>query len=314
MAFIATLLLMIALGIVARTVIYNSRKRSETETDRMMRRLLADKMDDEPDAPEEVKEARRPPLSALIEKKLQNMKMLQQKDGQAFMGHIKERLVLSGQEDTTPERWLAGAMTIWILGLLIPFLAWLSTGMSAVVIVPVMLFFAAYPILKLKSQVTARQDNIRREVPFFIQQLYMTMSSGMTVIDDAILRVAKTSEDDPYDNILAREFARAQTEYRLGGLDREQALRGVSRRTGVSSVENLVEAIIQGLRTGADMSYVLGEYASQARRMWVQDMRTFKAKKEPLVTLGVILTMFGALLLFSGALLLRIFQMMSGLG
>ena len=161
---------------------------------------------------------------------------------------------------------------------------------------------------------TARQDNIRREVPFFIQQLYMTMSSGMTVIDDAILRVAKTSEDDPYDNILAREFARAQTEYRLGGLDREQALRGVSRRTGVSSVENLVEAIIQGLRTGADMSYVLGEYASQARRMWVQDMRTFKAKKEPLVTLGVILTMFGALLLFSGALLLRIFQMMSGLG
>lgn len=316
MEFLAAILFVAALGLLARTFIVRSRERSETETDRMMKRLLDESMDEEPTAPpeDEEKKEKRPPLSARIEDRLHRSEALQRDDGKAFMDHIRERLILSGQEDVTPERWLARAITVWVLGIGLPFLTWLLIGLTPLVVIPIMIFFAVYPIMELKNKVETRQDDIRREVPFFIQQLYMTMSSGMTVLDDAILRVAKTSEEDPYDNILAREFARAQTEYRLGGVDREEALRGISRRTGVASVENLVEAIIQGLRTGADMNYVLAEYARQGRRMWVQDMRAFKAKKEPLVTIGVVITMFGALILFAGALVMKIFSVLGGFG
>lgn len=314
MELIAVILLVIALAILARVYIVNSRKREETETDRMMKRLLDEKMDAEPAPPPKPEKEKRPPISTRIEEKLMLSKWLHQEDGQSVLDHIRRQLILSGQENVTPERWLAQAITIWILGAGLPIVGWALGLLPALLAVPIVLFFSIYPPMKLRNQVNERQDDIRREVPFFIQQLYMTMSSGMTVLDDAILRVAKTSEEDPYDNILAREFARAQTEYRLGGVDREEALRGVSERTGVVAVENLVEALIQGLRTGADMNYVLGEYARQGRRMWVQDMRTFKAKKEPLVTIGVVVTMFGALILFAGALLLRIFQILTGLG
>jgi len=79
----------------------------------------------------------------------------------------------------------------------------------------------------------------------------------------------------------------------------------------VASVQNLVDVIVQGMRTGTEMGEVLGEYGKQARETWRQDMRTYMARKEPMVTISVVITMFGGFILFAAPLVLNVAHTLS---
>lgn len=253
-------------------------------------------------------------LNERLSDELRESSLLQQEDGKQFMERLDYWLLMGGIRDKyTPETALARAITIWVGGIILGIFVYL-VGMPPFLAGAVILYAMAYPPLKLKGLIAARQDAIKAEVPFFIGELYMAISSGMTTIDDAINRVAKTSsEDNVGDSILSQEFALATAEYRVGGLSQETALRRVGYRTGVIAVQNLVEALIQGLRTGTAMQDVLIEYMSTAQEIWRQDMRTYQKKKMPMVTMGLIITMFGALIIWGTPLLIEFSRALSGL-
>ena len=235
-------------------------------------------------------------------------------EGQSFLQNMERWLIQAGmRERFTPTQALAYMLSIWVIGIgasvIIDFLFGLPTLVFAVLVISIIL----YPPLSLRSAIRNRKDAIAAEVPFFIQQIYMTLSTGMATIDDAIVRVAASAEEDPYESYLAREFAQAQIEYRLGSKSFEEAIREISQRTGVLSVENLCEAIVQGYRTGAEMESVLLEYSDQAQEMWRQDIRAYKNRKEPIITVGMVISMFGAFVIWGTPLVVDFIESFSSI-
>jgi len=311
-----TLLLMIALFLMLRTYIARSIKRTETEAEQRMRELLAaDALGEIPEAGPAEGGRGKLTLNERLAVWVAKRPILQQKEGRDFLEQLDVWLHQAGLRSRyTPEQALAQAISIWTVGVGGLILMRIAIDFPAILFLPCVIFCAVYPPLKLRSAIRERQDSIKAEIPFFIQQLYMALSSGMATIDEAIVRVARTAEEDPYESILAREFAQAQLEYRMGGKTQEEALRGISERTGVVAVENLVEALIQGLRVGTEMRKVLAEYADQAREMWRQDMRIYQNRKQPLVTLGLVITMLGGVIIYATPLVLEVFKTIGGLG
>lgn len=313
--FIASVFLVVGLFLVARYLWVRGRQRSETEASMRVADILASgSLGSAPSAPPKPEEEKKSPLVDRIAGRLSTASFLNDEDGRQFMDQLDMWLIQAGiRARYTPEQALALALTIWGVGVVLPLLTILVVPLPVWLIGVVVCFFAVYPPLKLRSLIQARQATISAEVPFFINDLYMAISTGVITIDQAIMRVAKTSEEDPYDSILPREFAQAHVEYSMGGRTQVDAIRDVGRRTGVVSVQNLCEALIQGIRTGAEMPATLREYSNQAQEMWHQDMRTYKNKKEPLVTMGLVITMFGAFIIYATPMMIGLLKAMGGL-
>jgi len=307
---------MAGLALLARNLFKRSREASDNEaTQRIQEILEKGSLGTVPEAPAEKTEAvKRSPTIDRLAEKLSASTMFQEREGRDFMAHLEMQLIQAGLRSRyTPEQALSLALIIWTFGVVAPVLLMLFLPLPKLVFILTIGFFAAYPGLKLRALVKTRQDAIAAEVPFFIMQLRMSLSTGMATIDNAILRVARTAEEDPYDSILSREFAQAQIEYSMGGKSMEQALRDIGRRTGVISVISLCEALIQGIRTGAPLADALEEYSVQAREMWRQDMRNYKNRKEPMVTIGLVITLFGAFIIFATPLALGLMHALQGL-
>lgn len=311
---IAVLSLVLGLLILFRRFWYGQRDRASTQAEKRVRDLL--RKEDEQDAEQFAAEGKSKaelqktsPLVNRLAKLIDDSQIIQDEEAQSFLDNLDKMLIRGGLRDRfSPTQALAYAMVIWALGVLVPMILIFTISFPKIPLIVAAVFAALYPILKLRQCIQERQDAIRAEVPFFIQQLYMTLSSGMATIDEAIIRVGRTAEEDPYDSILAAEFGQAQVEYRLGAKTFEQSLRDIGRRTGVISVENLCEAMIQGYRTGTEMDKVLLDYSNQAQEMWRQDMRAYKNRKEPMVTIGLVMTMFGAFILWSTPLIMQLVE------
>ena len=288
-----------------------SAERAQTEAQRRFEDIMEKNQADPlraPEASEEILSAEelqeQSPTVRRIAAALDKSSLFDDEEGQSFLQSLERWLVQAGmRERFAPTQALAYMLSIWVIGILALIV------MNWIISLPPMLFAAfilaviLYPPLSLRSAIRNRQDIIAAEVPFFIQQIYMTLSTGMATIDDAIVRVAASAEEDPYDSYLSQEFAQAQIEYRLGSKTFEEAIREIGPRTGVLSVENLCEAIVQGYRTGAEMEKTLLDYSDQAQEMWRQDIRAYKNRKEPIVTIGMVISMFGAFIIWATPLL-----------
>jgi Flp pilus assembly protein TadB len=316
---IATLLLMVGFGLLARHIINNATRRSVSEAEsRLLDVVARDNLSGQfpevaaPTAKGRRKHQQGSPTVTRLAAWLERTGWFDAGEGKGFIERLNEELIVAGiRYKMTPYQALAVALLIWGMGIVVPTFLKFAIGLPTILYIAAVLCFAIYPWMKLRAFKTERQDTLKLELPIFIQQLRMLLSSRMTSLDDAIARVVRNAEIDPYDSALAREFGQAQTEYRVGGINREEALRAIGKRTRVVSVQNLVEAIIQGLRTGADMAVVLEEYGRQAREMWRQDMRAFTGRKEPLITLGMVITMFGGFILVAAPLLINLTHTLS---
>jgi pilus assembly protein TadC len=312
--FIA-LILFIGLLLILRFILIKGDERSETEAELKIKDILSKNQlqapEDSPEKKEEKKESM--PIIDRLAWSLKNSASFQNEEGKSFLSRLDISLVRAGlREKYTPEQALSLALIIWSLGFILAISSITIIGLPRLFGVVFLVLFFIYPFNKLKSTIKDRQDQIAAEIPFFIQQLYMAISSGNTNIDGAIKRVALNSEKDGFDSILAKEFNQAQIEYSLGAKTTEEALRDIGYRTGVTSVENLCEALIQGLRTGTPIQETLKEYSAQAQEMWRQDIRNFKNRKEPLVTIGVVIAMFGAFIIMISPILIGLLETLSG--
>lgn len=313
---IATLLIVLGVLFFGRYFLVRKDQEAETEATRRAHDLLASgSLGSAPTSAPDEEATKRSGIVDRLADRLASSTLLQDRDdGKNFMERLDLALIQAGLRSRyTPEKALALALTIWAVGVVMPLLFILVAELPKALVLPAVVFFALYPPLKLKQLITSRKEAIEAEVPFFINDLYMAISTGALTIDQAIVRVARTSEEDPHDSILAREFAQAHVEYTMGGKTQVEALRDVGRRTGVVSVQNLCEALVQGIRTGTEMPKILREYSNQAQEMWHQAMRTFKNRKEPLVTLGLVITMFGAFIIFATPMVIGLMKSIGGL-
>jgi pilus assembly protein TadC len=314
-SFLIALFLFIGLLLILRFILLRGEERSETEAELKIKDILSRNELQAPKGSEEEKEEKKESLPIInrLAWSLKNSASFQNEEGKSFLSRLDMNLVRAGlREKYTPEQALSLAIVIWVLGFVVAVSSITVVGLPRLFGAVFLILFFIYPFNKLQSTIRERNYKIAAEIPFFIQQLYMAISSGNTNIDGAIKRVSLNSERDGFDSILAKEFNQAQIEYSLGAKTTEEALRDIGYRTGVTSVENLCEALIQGLKTGTPIQETLSEYSAQAQEMWRQDMRNFKNKKEPLVTIGVVIAMFGAFIIMIAPILIGLLDTLTG--
>jgi Flp pilus assembly protein TadB len=224
-------------------------------------------------------------------------------EGRDLIDWLDQQLVLAGLR-LRPQQAISLALICIAVSVGLTFLMFAAGFPLLVVLGP--LVIAAYPFLKLRSLQQKRRTDIQAEVPWILQELVMALSSGAITIDGALAKLAARAKDHPQP--LLSELARAVREYQLGGISREQALRGVAERTGDLSVRTFVETLITALQVGGEnLGEMLSGYQKQAQAMWLSDMQTYIDKQLPMFILGLVLAMFGGLALIVGTLVISHF-------
>ncbi len=114
------------------------------------------------------------------------------------------------------------------------------------------------PELWLSSQITRRQNAVRKAMPDALDLLTICVEAGLG-FDAAMAKV-----NEKWDNELALAFGRVIREVQLGKLRRE-ALRDMADRLGVPEMTSFVAAVIQSEQLGVSMAKVLRIQAEQMR-------------------------------------------------
>ncbi len=133
------------------------------------------------------------------------------------------------------------------------------------------------PVAMMDRLVRLRQDRIKRSVPDALDLLVVCVEAG-TSLDAAILRVAKELRLAHPD--LAHELA-VVNRLTNAGMPRDEALRGLWKRTGVLDIRALVSSLIQSEKWGTSIATVLRVAAETLRRKRRQDAEK-RAKMAPL--------------------------------
>jgi len=141
------------------------------------------------------------------------------------------------------------------------------------------------PVWYLGRAVKARQEKVRRSLPDCLDLLVVCIEAGIS-LDAALLRVAKDM-GSPHP-ILARELLIINQKTNAG-MARQDALRGLWERTGVTEVRALVSHIVQGEKWGTSTGKVLRVYAETLRRERRQaaEKKAATAPVKMLVPLGL---------------------------
>jgi Flp pilus assembly protein TadB len=235
----------------------------------------------------------------------QRSESLASAEGTNLVAWLDEQLILAGVRDKlNPYRALGTATAIWTAAALFAVFTLATGALPSWAAIFGAVIVASYPPLKLRQLKTRRRDLIEQELPFFVQELAMTVSAGAENLDNALMRVAANNARDEKAP-LAREFDLAVKEYRVGGRVREEALLDVYRRTQLPAVDTLVDALIAAFDLGGKaLEETLQRQSDQARELWAQSMRSFAARKEPMITLGMIETTAGGLLMLAAPLVI----------
>jgi tight adherence protein C len=134
-----------------------------------------------------------------------------------------------------------------------------------------------FPMAMLDRLVRLRQERIKKSVPDALDLLVVCVEAG-TSLDAAILRVAKELRLPHPD--LAHELA-VVNRLTNAGMPRDEALRGLWKRTGVLDIRALVSSLIQSEKWGTSIATVLRVAAETLRRKRRQDAEK-RAKMAPL--------------------------------
>ena len=134
-----------------------------------------------------------------------------------------------------------------------------------------------FPMAMLDRLVRLRQDRIKKSVPDALDLLVVCVEAG-TSLDAAILRVAKELRLAHPD--LSHELA-VVNRLTNAGMPRDEALRGLWKRTGVLDIRALVSSLIQSEKWGTSIATVLRVAAETLRRKRRQDAEK-RAKMAPL--------------------------------
>ena len=159
------------------------------------------------------------------------------------------------------------------------------------------------PLVILNSKAEARKKEIQKNLPDMMDLLLVSVEAGLS-FDMSLKKVA-----DKMPGALSLELSRALDEMRMGST-REEALRGIIKRTGVADLSSFISAIIQAEQLGSNIANTLRVQAAtirQKRRQRIEE----SAMKAPIKMLfPLLIFVFPALfVVILGPAAIRIFQM-----
>ncbi len=167
---------------------------------------------------------------------------------------IQELLKQAGFEELlTPPQMMLVALTLSVIGSSIA----LVLGVSGWLAFIAGLFGLSAPWLWLRAGITARREQVVRELPLYVDMLTLALEAGGSL--SVALKVA--TERSP-DSVLRRAFLRVQGDLRAGR-SRVEALRALGERLDIPAVTPLIAALIQADSSGGSLAAVLRAQSEQ---------------------------------------------------
>ena len=168
-----------------------------------------------------------------------------------------------------------------------------GTGFTLIVLLTATAFLMGWllPFMILRRRARSRQDQIKRALPDALDLMVVCVEAGLG-LNQAIVRVG--DEMARVSRALADEFTLVSLEMRAG-TPREDALRHLGDRTGVSDVRALVSMLIQTDRFGTSIADSLRIHAEELRSKRQQAAEEEAAKITVKIIIPLVLFVFPAM-------------------
>ena len=156
-----------------------------------------------------------------------------------------------------------------------------------------------------------RQRRMATALPDALDLMTLCLESGLT-FERTLSRVVQ--ELEPMAPDLAREFAQAEVELRLG-TDRKKVLNDLHARAGVEGLRDLSMAITQGERYGTPLAQSMRNIADSERQNRAARIEAQVARLPVLMSMPMLLLVTpGTLLLVAGPAFVSTMEMLGNLG
>lgn len=229
---------------------------------------------------------------------------------------IQEQLIHAGYRTARAPALFWGARLGLCLGLGgVAFITAPVLGATPIVALLGATYFAAIgyiaPAFYVRSKARARQKEVTLALPDALDLLVVCVEAGLG-LNQAIVRVA--TEIHHVSKILAEEMHLTNLEIRAGR-PRNEALRGLSERTGVEDVRGLVSTLVQAERFGTPIGGALRVHAETLRDKRKQRAREAAAKTTIKLVFPLVFCIFPAMfVVLIGPGLIQIIEALSGVG
>ncbi|TFJ91622.1 type II secretion system F family protein [Lentibacillus salicampi] len=134
------------------------------------------------------------------------------------------------------------------------------------------------PIVLIRREVKKRQQQIRAELPDFMDTVSTSLQAGVS-LDKALREVIRY-----FDGPIREEFSRFNQEIDLG-VPREKAYRELLKRNDNEEFQSLIKALIQGMDLGIPIAKTFQIQAEELREIRQEQVKELAAKASPKVTL-----------------------------
>jgi tight adherence protein C len=162
-----------------------------------------------------------------------------------------------------------------VIGIIL-FIIQFPLSQFAVALFPVVGYFI--PIILLKNQAKKRQEELRYDLPDFLDTVSVSLQAGID-LDKALREVIQF-----FDGPLREEFSRFLHEINLG-VPREEAYRQLMERNSNPEFQNLIKSLIQGLKLGVPIATTFKIQADDMREIRKEQVKEKAAKASPKITL-----------------------------
>lgn len=168
----------------------------------------------------------------------------------------------------------------------------------------VVLYFAAYPGLWLRSALRERHNRIERALPFVLDLLTLSVEAGVDFMT-GIRRIIERRELDPLGEDLIRVFRQIQI-----GKTRREALRDLAERADHPDIYSVTNALIQADELGTSIGAALRIQADQMRTRRYQRAEKLANEAPIKILFPLIAFIFPAVfIVLLGPILMELFKM-----
>lgn len=193
---------------------------------------------------------------------------------------VEEWLLKAGRPfDLSVERFQGTKILMALLGVIVGtvfFVLGFPFGPYGLIVWPLVGYFL--PIILLKNRAKERQNQIRYDLPEFLDTVSVTLQAGVS-LDQALRAVIQF-----FKGPLQEEFSRFNQELDLG-VPREKAYEQLLRRNDNPEFQMLIKALIQGMRLGVPIAVTFKIQSENMRRIRKELIKEKAAKASPKVTL-----------------------------
>lgn len=150
-----------------------------------------------------------------------------------------------------------------------------------------------YPDLWINGRITRRQTEIRKSMPFIVDLLALSTEAGLDFVG-AIGKVVEKAKPSP----LVEEFGQLLKEIKVGA-SRQEALREMGLRVGMSEINSFVAILISADQMGASIGKILRQQSEQIRSERITRAEKEGAKAASRVIIPIIVCVLPAVLLIA---------------